>query len=46
MLPRFSCWLALAGAVIVADFVSKAWMLAAFQPHESVVVLPFFNRCN
>ncbi len=42
-MPRFSCWLALAGAVIFADFVSKAWMLAAFQPHESVVVLPFFN---
>jgi signal peptidase II len=43
MLPRLNGWLALAGCVMAADFASKAWMLAIFQPHERVVVLPFFN---
>ncbi len=43
MLPRLNGWLALAGCVMAADFVSKAWVLAIFQPHERVVVLPFFN---
>lgn len=42
-MPNFGRWLALAGIVIVADFLTKAWVLAAFQPHESVAVLPFFN---
>jgi len=42
-LPSFGRWLLLAGGVIVADFLSKAWVLSAFQPHESVTVLPFFN---
>jgi signal peptidase II len=42
-LPSFGRWLLLAGGVIVADFLTKAWVLAAFQPHESVTVLPFFN---
>ena len=38
-----SRWLLLAGGVIVADFLTKAWVLSAFQPHETVAVLPFFN---
>jgi len=42
-LPSFGRWLALAGIVIVADFLSKAWVLATFAPRESVEVLPFFN---
>ena len=33
----------MAGTVIVADFLSKAWILSTFRPHESVEVLPFFN---
>ena len=41
--PALGRWLALAGIVIVADFLSKAWVLAAFAPRESVEVLPFFN---
>jgi len=36
-------WLALAGAIIVADFASKDWVLSAFHLHESVAVTPFFN---
>jgi len=42
-LPSFGRWLALAGIVIVADFLTKAWVLAVFAPRESVEVLPFFN---
>jgi len=42
-LPSFRRWLLLAGGVIVADFLTKAWVLSAFQPHESIAVLPFFN---
>ena len=36
-------WLALAAGVVVADFASKAWVLAVFHLHETVEVLPFFN---
>ena len=36
-------WLALAGAIIVADFATKAWVLAAFHLHESIPVTSFFN---
>ena len=42
-MPSFAGWLALAGAIIVADFATKAWMLSAFHLHESVVVTSFFN---
>ena len=42
-MPSFSRWLALAGAIIVADFASKAWVLAAFHLHESVAITSFFN---
>lgn len=42
-MPNFARWLALAGTVIVADFASKAWVLAAFHLHESVAITPFFN---
>lgn len=42
-MPNFARWLALAGTIIVADFASKAWVLAAFHLHESVVITSFFN---
>ncbi len=42
-MPSISRWLGLAGAVIVADFASKAWILSAFHLHESVAVASFFN---
>jgi signal peptidase II len=42
-LPSFAGWLALAGAIIVADFASKAWVLSAFHLHESVAVTSFFS---
>ena len=42
-MPRFARWLALAGAVVVADFATKAWVLAAFRPHETLPVTSFFN---
>jgi signal peptidase II len=41
--PSFLRWLALAGGIIAADFATKAWVLAAFRPGESLAVLPFFN---
>jgi signal peptidase II len=42
-LPRFTGWFALAGVVIVIDFLTKAWVLASFQTHERVAVTTFFN---
>lgn len=36
-------WLAVAAAIIVADHVTKAWVLAAFRPGEQLVVTSFFN---
>jgi len=36
-------WLVLAGAIIIADYATKAWVLSAFHLHESVVVSSFFN---
>jgi signal peptidase II len=42
-MPNFTRWLALAGAIIIADFASKAWVLSAFHLHESVAVTSFFN---
>jgi signal peptidase II len=42
-LPNFARWLVLAGAIIVADFASKAWVLSAYHLHESVAVTSFFN---
>jgi len=42
-LPSVARWLALAGAIIVADFATKAWVLSAFHLHESVAVTSFFN---
>lgn len=41
--PSFGRWLLLAGGVIAADLGAKAWVLAAFRPHESLELLPFFN---
>ncbi|MEW6513962.1 MAG: signal peptidase II [Pseudomonadota bacterium] len=38
-----SRWLVLAGAIIIADFATKAWVLSAFHLHESVAVTSFFN---
>ena len=42
-MPSVARWLALAGAIIVADFATKAWVLSAFHLHESVAVTSFFN---
>ncbi len=36
-------WLALALALVVADQLTKAWVLAALTPYEPVAVTPFFN---
>lgn len=36
-------WFVLAGAIIVADFATKAWVLSDFHLHESVAVTSFFN---
>ena len=36
-------WFALAGAIIIADFATKAWVLAVFRPYESIAVTSFFN---
>lgn len=36
-------WLTLAATIIVADFLTKAWVLAAFHLHERVAVTSFFN---
>lgn len=43
MLPGLSRWLVLAGTIIIADFVTKAWVLSAFHLHESRAVTSFFN---
>ncbi|MHB1359294.1 MAG: signal peptidase II [Rhodocyclaceae bacterium] len=43
MLPGLSRWLVLAGTIIIADFVSKAWVLSVFHLHESRAVTSFFN---
>jgi signal peptidase II len=42
-LPSFARWLVLAAAIVVADFLTKAWVLSAFHLHESVAVTSFFN---
>ena len=42
-MPRFLRWLALAGTVIVADFLTKAWVLSACHLNEGVAVTTFFN---
>ncbi len=42
-MPSFAGWFALAGAIIAADFATKAWVLAVFRPHETLTVTPFFN---
>ena len=36
-------WLAVSAAVILADRVTKAGILAAFRPGEQLVVTPFFS---
>jgi signal peptidase II len=40
---RFLVWLLLAGIVAMLDQASKAWVLAFFQPGESLTVAPVFN---
>jgi len=42
-LANMARWLVLAGAIIIADYATKAWVLSAFHLHESVVVSSFFN---
>jgi len=36
-------WLGLSLAVLVADLVTKAWVLKVFTPGDVVAVTPFFN---
>ena len=40
---RWHAWLAVSAAVILADRVTKAGVLAAFRPGEQLVVTPFFS---
>jgi len=40
---RWWLWLVLAGAVVLVDQLTKAWVLAAFRTGETLVVLPFFS---
>ncbi len=40
---RLSAWLALSAVIIVLDQASKAWIMAAFRPGESLTVAPFFD---
>jgi signal peptidase II len=42
-MPRPARWFALAAAVVVADFVTKWAVLAAFAPGERRAVTDFFN---
>jgi signal peptidase II len=41
--PRLTFWLGLAGAIVVLDQISKAWILSAFHIGESLQVLPVFD---
>jgi signal peptidase II len=41
--PNWMPWLAVSAAVILADRVTKAGVLAAFRPGEQLVVTPFFS---
>jgi signal peptidase II len=40
---RLAHWLALVGGIVALDQATKAWVLALFQPGESVTVTPIFN---
>ncbi len=42
-LPPGVPWLVLALVLVVADQVTKAWVLAALTPYEPIAVTPFFN---
>jgi signal peptidase II len=42
-LPRLAAWLALAGAVIAADFAAKAWVLSSFRQGQALELLSCFN---
>ncbi|RLJ63591.1 signal peptidase II [Sulfurisoma sediminicola] len=42
-LPRPEIWFGLAAVVIGLDQATKLWVLAAFQPQESLAVLSFFD---
>lgn len=42
-MPKFARWLGLAGLVILADFATKAWVLASFHFGERLEVTSFFN---
>ena len=41
--PRLTFWLSLAAGIVALDQATKAWVLALFQPGESLVVAPVFN---
>ena len=40
---RWSRWLLVSLAILVADLVTKAWIIRDFPLGERVVVTPFFN---
>ena len=40
---RWTRWLALSAAIVVADLATKAWMSSAFALGETLEVTPFFN---
>ena len=42
-MPNSARWFLLAAAIIVADFATKAWVLAVFRPFEQIEVTGFFN---
>lgn len=42
-MPRVAFWLALAGLVVLVDFLTKAWVLASFYVGERLAVTGFFN---
>jgi signal peptidase II len=41
--PRLVFWLTLAGAVIVLDQATKAWVVGTFRLYDSLALASFFN---
>ncbi len=42
-MPRFVRWLGLASLIVLADFLTKAWVLASLHHGERLEVTGFFN---
>lgn len=40
---RWTRWLGVSAAVVVADLATKAWVSRVFTPGESIEITPFFN---